>query len=84
MTKLLNEICFRESEDANELEIRPRFPLFGGWKTRYYIGYSVPSYEMLSYYGNLYKLEVPFLDHSFDNLVVDNIQVKVILPESSG
>ena len=33
-------------EDASELEIRPRFPLFGGWKTKYYIGYNIPSYEV--------------------------------------
>lgn len=34
-------------EDSVELELRPRFPLFGGWKTKYYIGYNVPSYEYL-------------------------------------
>ena len=36
-------------ETANDVEltIRPRFPLFGGWKTHYYIGYNLPSYECL-------------------------------------
>ncbi len=34
-------------EDAVEVELRPRFPLFGGWKTQYYIGYNVPAYEYL-------------------------------------
>ena len=34
-------------DESVELEIRPRFPLFGGWQTRYYIGYNVPSYEYL-------------------------------------
>jgi oligosaccharyltransferase complex subunit alpha (ribophorin I) len=34
-------------DDSVELEIRPRFPLFGGWQTRYYVGYNVPSYEYL-------------------------------------
>ena len=34
-------------EEAVEVELRPRFPLFGGWKTQYYIGYNVPSYEYL-------------------------------------
>lgn len=33
--------------DKVELELRPRFPLFGGWKTQFYIGYSVPTTKML-------------------------------------
>lgn len=74
----------RETEDANELEIRPRFPLFGGWQTKYYIGYSVPSYEMLSHSGHNYKLEFPFVDHSYDNLVIDEAEISVILPEGAS
>ena len=74
---------YRETDDANELEIRPRFPLFGGWQTKYYIGYSVPSYEMLSHSGQNYKLEFPFVDHSYDNLVIDDAEVRVILPEGA-
>ena len=34
-------------DDSVELEIRPRFPLFGGWQTRFYVGYNVPSYEYM-------------------------------------
>lgn len=30
-----------------ELELRPRFPLFGGWKTHYTVGYNVPVYQYL-------------------------------------
>lgn len=37
----------KEMDDFVELELRPRFPLFGGWKTQYYIGYNVPSYQYL-------------------------------------
>ena len=40
-----------ESDDGVELELRPRFPLFGGWKTNYYIGYNVPSYQYLYHSG---------------------------------
>ena len=36
-----------EHHDHVELELRPRFPLFGGWKTHYLIGYNLPSYENL-------------------------------------
>lgn len=34
-------------DDSVEMEIRPRFPLFGGWKTHYIVGYNLPSYEYL-------------------------------------
>lgn len=37
----------RELDDMVEVELRPRFPLFGGWKTKYTIGYNVPSYQYL-------------------------------------
>jgi len=40
-----------ETDDGIELELRPRFPLFGGWKTNYYIGYNIPSYQYLHYSG---------------------------------
>ena len=38
-------------DDVVEVELRPRFPLFGGWKTEYYIGYNVPAYEYLFNHG---------------------------------
>lgn len=30
-----------------ELELRPRFPLFGGWRTHYIVGYNTPVYQYL-------------------------------------
>jgi hypothetical protein len=43
--------------DSVELDLRPRFPLFGGWKTHYVIGYNVPSYEYLFNAGNCLCLD---------------------------
>lgn len=40
-------------EESVEVEVRPRFPLFGGWKTHYIIGYNLPSYEYLYTLGEL-------------------------------
>jgi hypothetical protein len=37
----------REEENAVLVEIQPRFPLFGGWKTHYTVGYTMPTYEVL-------------------------------------
>jgi len=69
--------------DSVELDLRPRFPLFGGWKTHYVIGYSVPSYEYLFNGGDDYLLKMRFLDHVFDDMVVDEVTTKIILPEGS-
>jgi len=70
--------------DQVELEIRPRFPLFGGWKTHYYIGYNVPSYEYLFYKGNEYALKMRFVDHIYDDMLIDDFTLKIILPEGGS
>ncbi|XP_046383465.1 dolichyl-diphosphooligosaccharide--protein glycosyltransferase subunit 1 [Ischnura elegans] len=69
--------------DSVELDVRPRFPLFGGWKTHYTIGYNVPSYEYLFNSGDDYLLRMRILDHAFDDMVVDELITKVILPEGT-
>jgi len=68
-------------EDAVELDLRPRFPLFGGWKTHYVVGYNVPSYEYLYYKGDNHVLNIRFVDHLFDDMLIENAEVRVILPE---
>ena len=69
--------------DSVELTLRPRFPLFGGWKTRYVIGYNLPSYEYLYNEGSRYVLKMRLLDHVFDSMAVEDFTVKIILPELS-
>ncbi|BFZ08868.1 hypothetical protein BsWGS_11907 [Bradybaena similaris] len=73
----------RETDEYVEVELRPRFPLFGGWKTKYILGYNVPSYEYLFYKGDHYALKVRFIDHIYDDMVVDEVLLKIILPEGS-
>lgn len=73
----------RELDDGVDIELRPRFPLFGGWKTRYFLGYNVPSYEYLYNKGDNYALKMRFVDHVYDDMVVDEAVIKVILPEGS-
>jgi len=68
-------------DDAVELDLRPRFPLFGGWKTHYVIGYNVPSYEYLFYSGSKHVLNMRLVDHIFDDMLVEETEVRVILPE---
>ncbi|XP_045164577.2 dolichyl-diphosphooligosaccharide--protein glycosyltransferase subunit 1-like [Mercenaria mercenaria] len=76
--------AMREMEDMVEVELRPRFPLFGGWKTKYTIGYNVPSYQYLFNSGDNYALKMRFVDHIFDDVVIDQITFKIILPEGAS
>jgi oligosaccharyltransferase complex subunit alpha (ribophorin I) len=70
--------------DAVELEIRPRYPLFGGWITHYMLGYNLPSYQYLFSSGSNYALKMRFVDHIFDDMSVDEVVVKIILPEGAS
>ena len=75
--------ALRVLDDAVELDLRPRFPLFGGWKTHYVIGYNVPSYEYLYTKGDDFVLNMRILDHVFDDMLVEDFTLKIILPEGS-
>ncbi|UYV65123.1 RPN1 [Cordylochernes scorpioides] len=73
----------RTHVDSVEVELRPRFPLFGGWKTFYTLGYTVPTYEYLYTSGENYILRMRFVDHVFDDSIIDDAYVRIILPEGS-
>ncbi|XP_048326357.1 dolichyl-diphosphooligosaccharide--protein glycosyltransferase subunit 1B [Ziziphus jujuba] len=73
----------RTDYQKSELEIEPRYPLFGGWKATFVIGYGLPLQDFLfeSSEGTRY------LNFSFGcflvDTVVDKLIVKVVLPEGS-
>ncbi|VDN00774.1 unnamed protein product [Thelazia callipaeda] len=73
----------RKMTDAVELIIQPRFPLFGGWKTDYVLGYNVPAYQYLYSSGNKFTLKMRIIDHLFDDAVIENMKLKIVLPEGS-
>ncbi len=70
--------------DSVELEIRPRYPLFGGWETHYMLGYNLPSYQYLFSHGSQYVLKMRFVDHIFDDMSIDHVSVKIVLPEGAS
>ncbi|ELT91404.1 hypothetical protein CAPTEDRAFT_159283 [Capitella teleta] len=74
----------RDLDDSMELELKPRFPLFGGWKTHYVMGYNVPSYQYLYNSGDQYVLKMRFIDHIYDDQVVDSAHVRIMLPEGAS
>lgn len=75
--------AMRVLKDSVELDLRPRFPLFGGWRTHYTLGYNVPSFEYLFQTGENFLLKMRVVDHIFDDMVVDEVTTKVILPEGT-
>uniref|UniRef100_A0A6A7FUS7 Dolichyl-diphosphooligosaccharide--protein glycosyltransferase subunit 1 n=1 Tax=Hirondellea gigas TaxID=1518452 RepID=A0A6A7FUS7_9CRUS len=76
---------FRKTRKFSSLELRPRFTLYGGWKNDFEFGYQVPSDEFVSVNQKdktFHKLSAPF-SIPFPNAVIDNLTVKVILPEGA-
>ncbi|KAF5398221.1 Dolichyl-diphosphooligosaccharide--protein glycosyltransferase subunit 1 [Paragonimus heterotremus] len=67
--------------DAVEVKLSPRFPLMGGWKTQYTLGYNVPAHEFLHRHGSQFSLRMRFMDHIYDDQIVEDLTVKIVLPE---
>jgi len=67
------------------LGLTPRFPLFGGWKFGFYMGYNLPAQYYLfndNQHSNIYVLNATFATN-LDNAVIDELVVRVILPEGA-
>lgn len=74
-----SQVRFRK--DWIELELRPRFPLFGGWRSSYTLGYSVPSFQyMFKKSSSQYVLHMRLLDHVFDDMHVNELETAIVLP----
>lgn len=72
----------RLHKDWTELELRPRFPLFGGWQSSYILGYSVPSYQYLyKTQTEEHVLTMRLFDHVFDDMIIEELETKVVLPD---
>ena len=72
----------RDMNDVN-LELYPRFPILGGWKSNYDIGYNLPTkfHVKTNNKGN-YMVNLTF-GMPFKNILARNYTVKIILPESA-
>ncbi|CAH8493791.1 unnamed protein product [Schistosoma turkestanicum] len=74
----------KTSLDSVEVTLVPRFPLMGGWKTRYTIGYNIPAYEFLYHSGSNFALVMRFIDHIYKNQYIRDLTLKIVLPETAG
>ncbi|OCF32578.1 oligosaccharyltransferase complex subunit alpha (ribophorin I) [Kwoniella heveanensis BCC8398] len=70
--------------DGN-LELRPRYPLLGGWNYSFTVGWDTPLQDVLKVDAKDGKkvLAVPFLT-GLSDVVVDDAEVKIILPEGAS
>ncbi|KAL9611665.1 MAG: hypothetical protein Q9167_003694 [Letrouitia subvulpina] len=81
---------FRSSKKEALLELRPRYPVFGGWKYSFRIGWDANLRAFLrtlknSEGGRDYVLKVPFLEGPKMNegMSYRKVEVRVILPEGA-
>lgn len=64
------------------LELKPRYPILGGWNYSFVIGYDVPLSDMLRSDGGRKLLSVPFLT-AYKDLAAQEVELKIVLPEGA-
>jgi len=74
------------TERGLTLDLVPRFPLFGGWKFGFYMGYNLPAHDYLfndASSSSTYILNVT-MAAEFDNVAIDELNIRIILPEGAS
>ncbi|CAM8935833.1 unnamed protein product [Rhodiola kirilowii] len=66
-----------------ELVIEPRYPMLGGWRTSFTIGYGLPLEDFLFISDGKRFLNITF-GCPMNEVIIDNLVVKVVLPEGSN
>ncbi|KAL2016536.1 hypothetical protein VTK56DRAFT_3430 [Thermocarpiscus australiensis] len=77
---------FRRSKREALLEIKPRYPVFGGWKYPFTIGWNSDAKNFLRRTSSGgFVLNVPFLEgpRQPEGFEYEQVQVRVILPEGA-
>ncbi|XP_073153220.1 dolichyl-diphosphooligosaccharide--protein glycosyltransferase subunit 1A [Henckelia pumila] len=65
------------------LEIEPRYPMFGGWRSSFTIGYGLPLQDFLFLSEGKRVLDISF-GCPMNEVVIENLTVKIVLPEGSN
>lgn len=78
----------RRTSAKTIVNIKPRFPLFGGWVTDFLLGYSLPMSEYLKQPGvdsaTTYKLTMPLTDLFYESMYIEDAKVKFVLPAGAS
>eukprot|EP01123_Difflugia_compressa_P013545 TRINITY_DN633_c0_g1_i1.p1 TRINITY_DN633_c0_g1~~TRINITY_DN633_c0_g1_i1.p1 ORF type:complete len:621 (-),score=144.06 TRINITY_DN633_c0_g1_i1:86-1948(-) len=78
--------ALRPDSPKQTFDMRPRFPLFGDWKTEFTVGYNVPTSSFLATQtddSSRYVLTFPFMADWEAGIAVDTQVLKVVLPEGA-
>ncbi|KAJ6260629.1 dolichyl-diphosphooligosaccharide--protein glycosyltransferase subunit 1 [Drechslerella dactyloides] len=75
---------FRSDSREAILDIKPRFPIFGGWNYSFVVGWNndLPDYLRKSK-GDGYILKVPLLQGPSQSTSYGSVEVRIILPEGA-
>lgn len=77
---------FRSNSREAHLELKPRYPLFGGWNYSFVVGWNHDLKDYLKAKvagGEIYILKVPFMQGPTDFITYENFQLRIILPEGA-
>ncbi|KAL6867847.1 Ribophorin I [Trichoderma novae-zelandiae] len=77
---------FRSSKRESMLELKPRYPVFGGWKYPFTIGWNTNAGNVLrNTASGGHVLKVPFLEgpKQVEGVEYGEVNVRVLLPEGS-
>lgn len=66
----------------SQLELKPRYPILGGWNYSFVIGYDVPLEDQLKSDGAKKVLSIPFLT-GYKDMAVDEVELRIVLPEGA-
>ena len=77
---------FRSNKREASLELKPRYPVFGGWNYPFRVGWNADVKKFLRRLsGGSYVLSVPFLEgpKQSEGMEYEHVEVNVILPEGA-
>ena len=77
---------FRQGKREALLELKPRYPVFGGWNFPFKIGWDAPLSNFLrAVKGDSYVLNIPFLEgpKMTEGVSYEKVTVRIVLPEGA-
>ncbi|KAI3322041.1 oligosaccharyltransferase alpha subunit [Xylariaceae sp. AK1471] len=76
---------FRATKREAILELKPRYPIFGGWKYPFTVGWNADSNNYLKNSGGKYLLNVPLIEgpKQAEGVEYEHVNIRVILPEGA-
>ncbi|KAF5097725.1 hypothetical protein D0Z03_001344 [Geotrichum reessii] len=74
---------FRQDSTESVLQLKPRYPIFGGWNYNFTIGWNVDLKHFARVIGeDRYLLKLPLLEGPED-IAYDEVVINIVLPEGS-